>query len=165
MQKGIRSNVKHTFYISHFCQFDVNLPFKLGFCFWNVWHTIAFDIYFSCIFPFQYFSIFLLVVEHYIWKPNPLAGHIQSLHSPVFNRVPFQLVVIPCLEKHRIRKGGLEIQIILRPPKYGHFKMWNSIFRRYLLFVSSPGQPRRWSSLLGLWGSKNKSDIKESLNN
>ena len=54
-----------------------------------------------CIFriPFPYFPIFLLVVENYIWQPNPLAGHIQGLHSTIFNRVPFQLVVVPCLEK------------------------------------------------------------------
>ena len=68
---------------------------------------ICCQIYFCiCKLPFPYFPIFLLVVENYIWQPNPLAGHIQRLHSPIFNWVPFQLVVVPCLEeRHRIRRG------------------------------------------------------------
>ena len=55
------------------------------------------------------FIISLLVVKNYIRKPNSLAGHIQGLHAAIFNRVPFQLVVVPRLKGKERKVQGENI--------------------------------------------------------
>ena len=45
-----------------------------------------------------YFKInFILVVKHYVWKPNSLAGNIECLNSSILIWIPLEFVVIPIL--------------------------------------------------------------------
>jgi hypothetical protein len=48
-----------------------------------------------------YWAAALLIVQHNIWPPDMIGGHVQHVHSSIFIRVPLEFIVVPILKKGR----------------------------------------------------------------
>ena len=78
------------------------------------------------IFNLFYLSSNLLVVQHYVWKPDSLAGDIKSFYTAIIIWIPLEFIVVPLLQKHFNNNSH----------------KWDT---------TPPGPPTHWWSSLGSW--------------
>ena len=56
-----------------------------------------------------------LVVEHDVWSPDVVAGHVEHLDPAVLLGVPLQLVVAPVLLHPQVGRHDLVLQVLKLP--------------------------------------------------